>query len=359
MQEALKAICDPYLGYSLDHFSPQWNGHKLTLTLPYAGLGTTAELQRLITEKTGKEIELQLKVAVEKVNPHPKAKPIENVKNVILVASAKGGVGKSTVAANLALALQAEGARVGILDADLYGPSQAQMLGVENLRPKLEGHKMYPLVGHGIQITSIANHLNREDAPLIWRGAQLHQALTTLLYDTLWTDLDYLIVDTPPGTGDIQLTLTQSIAVDGAVIVSTPQHIALLDAKKGLKMFKQMQVPLLGVIENMNMFICPHCGKTSHIFGHDGAQLMSLQYVVNFLGSLPLDEKIQAQTDKGNPPVAQDPNSEISQIFRDMARTIAAAAILENARREPTIPQQTSDLIKVSSGHKQEIKWNI
>ncbi len=359
MNAILQTVHDPYLGDSLADLGATFDEatHTLRLTLPYAGLGAAPQLQAQLAEKwAGEAPKLELDVAVATVPPAVPKPPVEGVKNIILVTSAKGGVGKSTVAANLALALAAEGARVGMLDADLYGPSQAKMFGVEDQRPKVEGERMWPVLGHSVQVASIANHLNRDDAPLIWRGAQLHSALNTLLRQTVWEDVDYLIIDTPPGTGDVHLTLTQQIPIAGAVVVSTPQEIALLDARKGLKMFKQLSVPVLGVIENMNMFICPHCGGESHIFGHDGAQLMSLKYLVNFLGSLPLDARIQQQTDAGQPTVVAEPESRISALFREMARKVAAAAILENRNREAVVPQTEADL---RGGQVKEIKWNL
>jgi len=359
MNDLLAQVHDPYLGDSLAALGARLSedGRTLQLTLPYAGRGAAAELQAAIEQVwEGEPPRLALDVDIAAVAPAVPKPPIEGVKNIILVTSAKGGVGKSTVAANLALALAAEGARVGMLDADLYGPSQAKMFGLEEQRPQVDGERMKPVVGHGVQVASIASHLNREDAPLIWRGAQLHTALQTLLRQTQWDAVDYLIVDTPPGTGDVHLTLTQQIPIAGAVVVSTPQEIALLDARKGLKMFKQLGVPVLGVIENMNMFICPACGHEEHIFGHDGAQLMSLQYLVNFIGSLPLDRRIQAQTDAGTPTVIAEPDSRIAELFRQMARKVSAAAILASREREAVVPQTEEDL---RGGQVKEIRWNL
>ncbi len=359
MDDVLTRLHDPYLGDSFAQLGTTLDdeGKSLRLRLPYAGKGAASHLQAAMDAAwPGDAPQLVLDVDIATVPPAVPKPPIEGVKNIILVTSAKGGVGKSTVAANLALALAAEGARVGMLDADLYGPSQAKMFGVEDQRPEVNGEHMRPVMGHGVQVASIANHLNREDALLIWRGAQLHSALQTLLRQTQWDNVDYLIIDTPPRTGDVHLTLTQQIPIAGAVVVSTPQEIALLDAKKGLKMFKQLGVPVLGVIENMNMFICPKCGHEEHIFGHDGAQLMSLQYLVNFLGSLPLDRRIQAETDAGNPTVVADPESRIAELFRDMARKVGAAAILASREREAVVPQSEADL---HGGQVKEIKWNL
>ncbi len=250
-------------------------------------------------------------------------KPQQGIKNIIAVASGKGGVGKSTVAVNLALALQAEGATVGILDADIYGPSVPRMLGCKGQPESVDGKSLEPMIGHGIQSMSIG-YLVEEDTPMIWRGPMVTQALEQLLNDTHWKDIDYLIVDLPPGTGDIQLTLAQKIPVSGAIIVTTPQDIALLDARKGLKMFEKVEVPVLGVVENMSIHICSQCGHSEHIFGEGGGTRMAEQHDVNFLGSLPLDIRIREQADSGNPTVAAMQDSQISGIYRAIARKTAA-----------------------------------
>jgi ATP-binding protein involved in chromosome partitioning len=283
-------------------------------------------------------------------------KKLPNVKQVIAVSSAKGGVGKSTVAANLAMALQLEGYRVGVLDADLYGPSQPLIFGVSEQRPDVDANgKMSPIMAHGLALMSIGFHLQREDSALIWRGAQLNSALEKLLFDTNWPTLDYLVVDLPPGTGDIQLSLSQQVAVAGALVVSTPQELALLDAKKGLKMLHQLNIPVLGVVENMNMFICPQCGHEEHLFGHDAAQLMSLQYLVNFLGSLPLDKRIQQGDESGVPFVLAHPDDKISGIFREMARKVVAIVDQNTRDASPVVPQTAEQL----QPQIREIKWNI
>ena len=230
-------------------------------------------------------------------------KLLPGVKNIIAVASGKGGVGKSTTAVNLALALKQEGARVGILDADIYGPSQPQMLGIANSAPESEdGKTMIPLLAHGLQANSIGFLIDVE-TPMVWRGPMATQALRQLLTETRWDDLDYLIIDMPPGTGDIQLTLAQTVPVTGAVIVTTPQDIALLDARKGLKMFEKVGIPILGVVENMSIHVCSNCGHAEHIFGTGGGEQMCADYHVPFLGSLPLDIAIRQQTDSGVPTV--------------------------------------------------------
>ena len=250
-------------------------------------------------------------------------KPQAGIKNIIAVASGKGGVGKSTTAVNLALALQAEGATVGILDADIYGPSVPRMLGCSGQPESSGGKSLEPMVGHGVQSMSIG-YLIEEDTPMIWRGPMVTQALEQLLNDTRWNDVDYLMIDLPPGTGDIQLTLAQKIPVSGAVIVTTPQDIALLDARKGLKMFEKVEVPVLGVIENMSIHICSQCGHSEHIFGEGGGERMSSEHGVDLLGSLPLDIRIREQADSGYPTVAAMEDSQISAMYRSIARRTAA-----------------------------------
>jgi ATP-binding protein involved in chromosome partitioning len=254
---------------------------------------------------------------------HPQAIP--HVKNIIAVASGKGGVGKSTTAVNLALALAAEGARVGILDADIYGPSQPQMLGVGQRRPEVVGEQgkqqMLPINAYGIQSISMG-YLVTEDTPMLWRGPMATGALQQLLMQTRWDNLDYLIIDMPPGTGDIQITLAQKVPVTGAVIVTTPQDIALLDAKKGIEMFRKVNVPILGVVENMAIHICSSCGHEEHIFGEGGGERIARDYQTELLGSLPLDLSIRADADRGKPSVAADPESAISQKYRAIARKL-------------------------------------
>ena len=250
-------------------------------------------------------------------------KPLRNIRNTIAVASGKGGVGKSTTAVNLALALQAEGATAGILDADIYGPSQPRMLGCHQKPDSTDGRLLEPNVSHGIQSMSIG-YLIDEEQPMIWRGPMVTSALEQLLNDTQWRDLDYLVIDLPPGTGDIQLTLCQKIPVSGAIIVTTPQDIALLDARKALRMFEKVEVPVLGIVENMSTHICSQCGHEEHIFGSGGGQWMAEQYKVDLLGSLPLDIRIREGVDNGRPTVAVEPESPIALAYRDIARRAAA-----------------------------------
>jgi len=260
-----------------------------------------------------------------KIVPHEVqrgVKLIPGVKNIIAVASGKGGVGKSTTAVNLALALAAEGATVGLLDADIYGPSQPTMLGIAGRPETKDGKSFEPMVGHGIQANSIG-FLIDPDQPMVWRGPMVTSALEQLLRDTRWRDVDYLVVDMPPGTGDIQLTLAQKVPVTGAVIVTTPQDIALLDARKGLKMFEKVGVPILGIVENMSLHICSNCGHEEHIFGEGGAERMGKDYGVEVLGQLPLDIKVREQTDSGKPPVVADPGGRVADIYRTIARRVA------------------------------------
>ncbi len=249
-------------------------------------------------------------------------KLMPNVKNIIAVASGKGGVGKSTTAVNLALALAAEGASVGVLDADIYGPSQPMMLGVSGRPTTSDGKTMDPMEGHGIQVSSIG-FLIDPDEPMVWRGPMVTQALQQLLEQTNWRDLDYLIVDMPPGTGDIQLTLSQKVPVTGAVIVTTPQDIALLDARKGLKMFEKVGIPILGVVENMSTHICSNCGHVEEIFGHGGGEKMCADFGVDFLGALPLKLAIREQADSGKPTVVAEPDGAEAAIYKAIARKVA------------------------------------
>jgi len=247
---------------------------------------------------------------------------LPQVKNIVAVASGKGGVGKSTTAVNLALALAAEGAQVGLLDADIYGPSQPMMMGITGRPESEDGKTMEPLENHGLQVMSIGFLVNPDDA-MIWRGPMATQALEQLLRQTHWKSLDYLIVDMPPGTGDIQLTLSQRVPLTGAVIVTTPQDIALLDAKKGVKMFEKVGVPILGLVENMAVHVCTNCGHVEHIFGADGGKKMAADYGMDYLGALPLDMQIRLQADQGRPTVIAHPDGEVAQIYKAIARQVA------------------------------------
>jgi ATP-binding protein involved in chromosome partitioning len=250
-------------------------------------------------------------------------KRITGIKNIVAVASGKGGVGKSTTSVNIALALAADGATVGMLDADIYGPSQPRMLGLSGQPESKDGKTLEPMVNYDIKTMSIG-FLVEEDTPMIWRGPMVTQALEQLLNDTNWGDLDYLIVDLPPGTGDTQLTLSQKIPVSGAVIVTTPQDIALLDARKGLKMFEKVEVPVLGVVENMSIHICSECGHAEHIFGEGGGKRMADESEVDYLGALPLDLTICQQADDGKPTVVAEPDSKNTELYKDISRRMAA-----------------------------------
>jgi ATP-binding protein involved in chromosome partitioning len=247
---------------------------------------------------------------------------LPGVKNILAVASGKGGVGKSTTAANLALALAAEGASVGILDADIYGPSQPTMMGVSGRPESADGKTMEPLEGYGVQLMSIG-FLVDPDQAMIWRGPMATQALEQLLRQTNWRDLDYLIVDMPPGTGDIALTLSQRVPLTGAIIVTTPQDIALIDAKKGLTMFEKVGVPILGIVENMAVHVCSKCGHVEHIFGADGGRRMAAEYKVDHLAALPLATSIREQADSGHPTVVAEPDGEVAALYRALARKVA------------------------------------
>jgi len=260
---------------------------------------------------------------------------LANVKNIVAVASGKGGVGKSTTAANLALALSREGARVGILDADIYGPSQGVMFGIpEGTRPKIKDQKWFvPIESHGIEVMSMA-FLTDDNTPMVWRGPMVSGALLQLITQTAWNDLDYLVIDMPPGTGDIQLTLAQKVPVAGAVIVTTPQDLALLDAKKGVEMFRKVNIPVLGVVENMAVHICSNCGHAEHLFGEGGGEKLAAQYDVELLASLPLSIVIREQADGGKPTVIADPESPIAMVYQELARHVGARIVLQEAQAQ-------------------------
>jgi ATP-binding protein involved in chromosome partitioning len=263
--------------------------------------------------------------------------PLPGISNVVAVASGKGGVGKSTTAVNLALALALEGARVGLLDADIYGPSQPRMMGLQGERPfSRDGRRLEPLEAHGVKVMSIG-FLIEEEQPMVWRGPMVTQALTQLLSDTHWGELDYLIVDMPPGTGDIQLTLAQRVPVSGAIIVTTPQDIALLDARKGLRMFQKVSIPVLGVVENMSTHVCSKCGHEEPIFGAGGGARMAEQYGVALLGALPLDIRIREETDAGRPTVVADPDGPVGRAYLETARRAAARLSTASVPAAPSI----------------------
>jgi len=314
---------------------------KVVLGFPAGGYRNelAAKLKALVESIDGistANVDVTSKIAAHSAQKG--VKHIEGIKNIIAVASGKGGVGKSTTAVNLALALSAEGANVGVLDADIYGPSQPRMLGVHGKPESLDGKSLEPMNSYHLQAMSIG-FLVDEETPMIWRGPMVTQALQQLLNDTNWKDLDYLVVDLPPGTGDIQLTLAQQVPVSGAVIVTTPQDIALLDARKGLKMFEKVEVPVLGIIENMSIHICSNCGHEEHIFGEGGGERMSEENNVDFLGALPLDKRIREETDSGKPTVVAEPEARISQIYREIARRTAAKLSLKTKDYAARFPQ--------------------
>ncbi len=283
------------------------------------------------------EVELSTRIVAHGVQRN--LKPLEHIRNVIAVASGKGGVGKSTVAVNLALALAADGASVGMLDADIYGPSQPHMLGIAGEQPvSVDGKTMQPLQAHGIQVMSIG-FLVDPDQPMVWRGPMVTSAFNQLLQQTTWPDLDYLIVDMPPGTGDIQLTLSQQVPVSGAVIVTTPQDIALLDARKGLAMFRKVSVPILGVIENMSTHVCSECGHEESIFGSGGGEQMAGDFDVELIGQLPLNASIREQTDSGSPTVVSDPDSAAATAYRNAARRMTSTLALQGKDYSSKFPK--------------------
>ena len=348
--QALQTVIDPNTG--LDFVSTRQvkqlriDGDSVAfeIELGYPGASQVAEIRRQLVA-AARQVDGVANVSVNissKIVAHAVQRGVQllpGVKNIIAVASGKGGVGKSTTAANLALALAAEGAKVGVLDADIYGPSQPMMLGISGKPESHDGKLMEPMLSHGLQIMSIG-FLIEEDQAMIWRGPMATQALEQLLRQTHWQDLDYLIVDMPPGTGDIQLTLSQRVPVTGAVIVTTPQDIALIDAKKGLKMFEKVGVPILGIVENMAVHICTQCGHVEHIFGADGGKLMARQYGVDYLGALPLALTIREQADAGRPSVIADPDGEIASLYKALARRVAikiAAQAKDYSSKFPSI----------------------
>lgn len=349
IEEVLKGYIDPHLEKDLVSTKAvkkiDIDGGKVTVavTLGYPAKGFKEKLESELKQRVeamdgvdSADVKVDWNIAAHVVQKSLKS--IEGVKNIIAIASGKGGVGKSTTAVNLALALAAEGANVGLLDADIYGPSQPRMLGISGKPESSDGKTLEPMVSYHIQAMSIG-FLIEEDTPMIWRGPMVTQALEQLLVDTRWDNLDYLIIDLPPGTGDTQLTLAQKVPVSGVVIVTTPQDIALLDARKGLKMFEKVEVAVLGIVENMSIHICSECGHEEHIFGQGGGQSMSEEFDVDFLGSLPLDIRIREETDNGKPTVVAEPDSRISQIYCEIARRTTAKLSLQAKNHSAKFPQ--------------------
>jgi ATP-binding protein involved in chromosome partitioning len=335
VQNALKNLIDPNTrrdfvsGKSVKNIVAAGSDVSLDILLGYPAKSVWEEIRAQVTAHLESVLPDASSINVtvsSRVVPHAVQRGVrlvDGVKNIIAVASGKGGVGKSTTAVNLALALAAEGARVGLLDADIYGPSQPTMLGISGQTKSRDGQLMEPMTNYGIQSMSIAYTIPGDDAPMIWRGPMVTQALDQLLRQTHWDDLDYLVVDLPPGTGDIQLTLAQKVPVTGAVIVTTPQDIALMDARKGLKMFEKVGVKIIGIVENMSTHICSQCGHEEHIFGAGGGEKMCADYSVEFLGGLPLDIRIREQADAGRPTVVADPDGSIARVYKQIARRIA------------------------------------
>jgi len=317
------------------------------LGIPAGSLGQVLEahFEEIARQVTlSDEIRIVISSRIRAHGVQQNLKPLGNVSNIIAIASGKGGVGKSTTAVNLALALAADGASVGVLDADIYGPSQPLMLGLAGERPLSDGTMMEPLKAHGIEVMSIGFLIDAEQ-PMVWRGPMVTQALNQLLQQTDWSELDYLIVDMPPGTGDIQLTLSQRVPVSGAVIVTTPQDIALLDARKGLQMFRKVSVPVLGIVENMSTHVCSRCGHEEPLFGSGGGEQMSKDYDVELLGQLPLEIAIRLQTDSGTPTVVADPDGTAAQAYRRTARRMAARLAMQGrdySRKFPNIVVEDS-----------------
>lgn len=341
IKAALLQVIDPNTGRDLIRGKEARNirveGGRVLLDveLGYPAASQVAPMRQRVEDALGKlpgvtgvEANVYFKIVAHAVQRGIKLK--SNVKNIIAVASGKGGVGKSTTAVNLALALSAEGARVGILDADIYGPSQPMMMGISGQPETKDGKTMEPLENHGLQVSSIGFMID-PDEPMVWRGPIVTQALQQLLDQTNWRDLDYLIVDMPPGTGDVQLTLSQKVPVTGAVIVTTPQDIALLDARKGLRMFEKVGIPILGIVENMSMHVCSNCGHAEPIFGVGGGEKMCADFGVDFLGALPLTMEIRQQTDSGTPTVVADPQGKVAEIYKAIARKVAVK-VAEKAR---------------------------
>ncbi len=350
LMDALKGVVDPNTGRdfvstkSIKNLQVSGGDVAFDVELGYPAKSQMPALRKLLITAAKavagvQNVSANLSVKIASHSVQRGVQLLPNVKNIVAVASGKGGVGKSTTAVNLALALAAEGASVGLLDADIYGPSQPMMMGIEGRPESIDGKNMEPMENYGVQVMSIG-FLVAQDEAMIWRGPMATQALEQLLRQTNWKDLDYLIVDMPPGTGDIQLTLSQRVPMTGAVIVTTPQDIALLDAKKGIKMFEKVGVPILGIVENMAVHICSQCGHSEHIFGAEGGKKMAADYKMDYLGALPLDMQIRLQADNGRPTVVADPDGDVAAIYKAVARKVAVSIAAKNkdfSSKFPTI----------------------
>tara|TARA_B110000091_G_scaffold202712_1_gene235503 strand:- start:272 stop:1462 length:1191 start_codon:yes stop_codon:yes gene_type:complete len=343
--EGILAVCT---GYNLNITK---NKIIIDLTIPFPCKGELAGLADTLTEAISIKVVFNLQLDVTVVRQHP----IKNVKNIIAIASGKGGVGKSTTAVNLAYALIAEGAKVGILDADIYGPSIPTMLGIKDQKPSsVDGKLMTPLTAYNLHAMSIG-FLVPEDDATVWRGPVASTAFTQLLQETAWPELDYLLIDMPPGTGDIQLTLAQKVPVAAAVVITTPQDIALADAIKGIAMFDKVQVPVLGVIENMSYHQCENCGHQSHLFGEGGGADIAIAYQTKLLGQLPLDIRIRQDADFGKSAIIENSTSELTQLYRNIARNVAGQLFLQLDNRSPqTAEISLSDAISIDSNDNSE-----
>ena len=351
INDALKAVIDPNTGKdfvstkAVKNLTVSDGDVAFDVELGYPAKSQIADLRKaLIAAAKGVagvgNVSVNVTVNIVAHSVQRGVQLLPRVKNVVAVASGKGGVGKSTTAVNLALALAAEGARVGLLDADIYGPSLPMMMGIEGRPESDDGKTMDPMENYGVQVMSIG-FLVAQDEAMIWRGPMATQALEQLLRQTNWQDLDYLVVDMPPGTGDIQLTLSQRVPMTGAVIVTTPQDIALLDAKKGIKMFEKVGVPILGIVENMAVHVCSNCGHVEHIFGADGGKKMAAEYNMDYLGALPLNMQIRLQADSGKPTVVSDPDGEIAGIYKAVARQVAVSIAARNKDFSSKFPSIT------------------
>ena len=343
VEVALRVYQDPYLKQDLfsagciKSIDIEGSRVHVIVVLGYPAEGLCKGISQLLSSKVEdvvgvEKVDISISWQVTSGSVQGQLEVMDDIKNIIAVASGKGGVGKSTTCANLALALTAEGARVGVLDADIYGPSMGQMFGIaDEEMPEVRNEEFFiPIESHGIQVMSMA-FLVAEDTPIVWRGPMVSGALQQLLTKTVWNNLDYLLIDMPPGTGDIQLTLAQKVPVTGSVIVTTPQDLALIDAKKGVEMFRKVDIPVVGIIENMAVHICSNCGQAEHLLSEGGGSLMAKTYGVELLGSLPLSMMIREQADNGRPTVVAEPESQISMIYRDIARHLSAELFLMNA----------------------------